>query len=220
MKLDRCSVRRAKSKAWKVISAPRNVSNGIGYEGPSPLGASLYPYSCMSQATHKTKHKKQSNLLHHVITPKVISEPDPATGHFNPFPAYSYSGSLRPVYPLSTRRTIPDRIPHPEYAKDGVPRSEQVFVGRNKITILDKAQQEGMRKVCRLAREVLDIAAREAKPGVTTDHIDEVVHKACIERDVSVGRQHLIWMPADQHAVLPFPFELLQLPQISLYLGQ
>lgn len=43
-----------------------------------------------------------------------------------------------------------------------------------------------MRKVCRLAREVLDIAARAAKPGVSTDYIDEVVHKACIERDVSV----------------------------------
>jgi methionine aminopeptidase len=41
-----------------------------------------------------------------------------------------------------------------------------------------------MRKVCRLAREVLDIAAREAKPGVTTDYIDKVVHDACMERDV------------------------------------
>lgn len=36
-----------------------------------------------------------------------------------------------------------------------------------------------------MAREVLDVAARELKPGVTTDYIDEVVHKACIERDVS-----------------------------------
>lgn len=59
-------------------------------------------------------------------------------------------------------------------------------MGRNKITILDKAQQEGMRKVCRLAREVLDIVAREAKPGVTTDYLDEVCHKACLERDVSI----------------------------------
>lgn len=42
-----------------------------------------------------------------------------------------------------------------------------------------------MRKVCRLTREVLDIAAREAKPGVTTDHIDKVLHEACLERDVS-----------------------------------
>jgi methionine aminopeptidase len=41
-----------------------------------------------------------------------------------------------------------------------------------------------MRKVCRLAREVLDIAAREAKPGVTTDYIDKVVHDACVKRNV------------------------------------
>jgi len=89
------------------------------------------------------------------------------------------------VYPLSPKRTVPASIPHPDYAKDGIPRSEQKFVGRNNITILDKKQQEGMRKVCRLAREVLNIAAREVKPGVTTDYLDEVVHKACLERDVS-----------------------------------
>lgn len=62
---------------------------------------------------------------------------------------------------------------------------EQVFVGRNKLKVLTKQEQDGMRKVCRLAREVLDIAAREVKPGVTTDHIDKVVHDACMERDVS-----------------------------------
>ena len=49
-----------------------------------------------------------------------------------------------------------------------------------------------MRKVCRYAREVLDIAAREVKPGVTTDYIDEVVHKACLERNVSGGQRSLI----------------------------
>lgn len=43
-----------------------------------------------------------------------------------------------------------------------------------------------MRKVCRFGREVLDLAAAEVKPGVTTDHIDKVVHEACIERDVSI----------------------------------
>lgn len=33
----------------------------------------------------------------------------------------------------------------------------------------------------------MDIAAREIKPGVTTDYIDKVVHDACIERDVSLA---------------------------------
>ena len=41
-----------------------------------------------------------------------------------------------------------------------------------------------MRKVCRLAREVIDLAAAELRPGVTTDHIDKTVHEACIARDV------------------------------------
>lgn len=40
-----------------------------------------------------------------------------------------------------------------------------------------------MRKVCLLSREVLDLAAAAAVPGVTTDYIDEVVHNACIERN-------------------------------------
>jgi methionyl aminopeptidase len=59
-----------------------------------------------------------------------------------------------------------------------------MLIGRNKITLLDKKGQDAMRKVCRLGREILDIAAAAAKPGVTTDYIDEVVHKATIERNV------------------------------------
>ena len=133
-------------------------------------------------------HKSKSNLLSNLFPPKVVSEPDPATGHYNPFPNYQYTGSLRPVYPLSPKRTIPASIRHPDYAQDGIPRSEQKFIGRHNIPVLSPKDQNGMRKVCRLAREVLDIAARELKPGVTTDHIDEVVHKACIERDVSKHR--------------------------------
>ncbi|KAI9825861.1 MAG: Methionine aminopeptidase 1 [Thelocarpon impressellum] len=114
---------------------------------------------------------------------KAVHGGNKGSGQYNPFPTFPFPGPLRPVYPLSPRREVPASIPRPEYFKDGIPRSEQVFVGRNKITVLDLKQQEGMRKVCRLAREVLDMAAREAKPGVTTDHIDEVVHKACIERE-------------------------------------
>jgi methionyl aminopeptidase len=130
------------------------------------------------------------NPIRNFLPPKVVSEPDPATGHFNPFPTFPYTGTLRPVYPLSPRRKVPERIPYPDYANDphGIPRSEQRLSGRHKITILDKEQQEGMRKVCRLAREVLDIAAAAAKPGVTTDYIDEIVHNACIERDVGFNR--------------------------------
>lgn len=115
--------------------------------------------------THKTIHKTQNS------------------GLFDPFPTFPYTGSLRPVYPLSPHRAVPKTIKYPDYWNDGIPHSERTFGGRNKIDILDKEGQDAMRKVCRLAREVLDIAAAAVKPGVTTDYIDEIVHKACIERD-------------------------------------
>ena len=57
-------------------------------------------------------------------------------------------------------------------------------MGRHNVKVLDAKEQEGMRKVCRLAREVLDLAAAAVKPGVTTDYLDEIVHKACMERNV------------------------------------
>ncbi|KAL9098567.1 MAG: hypothetical protein Q9163_005801 [Psora crenata] len=116
-----------------------------------------------SWTEHKAVHKTSSTVL------------------YNPFPKFSFTGPLRPIYPLSPKRTVPDSIPHPPWSDDGDPKYK--FVGRNTITVLDKKQQDRMRKVCRLAREVLDVAAREVKPGVTTDHIDEVVHNACIERE-------------------------------------
>lgn len=86
------------------------------------------------------------------------------------------------MYPLSPRRPIPDHIPKPEWHKDGQPKYK--MFGRNNIPILDKKAQDAMRKVCRLSREVLDIVGREVRPGVTTDYLDEIVHKACIERNV------------------------------------
>jgi methionyl aminopeptidase len=122
--------------------------------------------------------------LRNFIPTNLISKPNLDTEHFNPFPTFAFTGTLRPVYPLSPRREVPTRIIHPDYAKDGIPRSEQRFIGRHNITILNAKEQASMRKVCRLAREVLDIAARVAVPGVTTDYIDEIVHKACLERDV------------------------------------
>lgn len=81
---------------------------------------------------------------------------------------------------------MPKSIQHPDYWKTGRPDSEIKL--RNRLTILDKAGQEGMRKVCRFAREVLDIAAAAVRPGVTTDYIDEIVHKACLERNVRIRR--------------------------------
>lgn len=130
-------------------------------------------------------HKQENSIIHHLIPPKVVSKPDPETGYYNPFPSFAYTGPLRPVYPLSEKRTVPASIPHPDYAADGIPKAGRSLVRANKIEILDAKAQDAMRKVSRLAREVLDIAAAAIRPGITTDEIDDIVHKACLERNVS-----------------------------------
>ena len=102
----------------------------------------------------------------------------------NPFPSFRYTGLVRPVYPLSPKRHVPNTIQAPDWAASGIPKAEQ-RLNRSKIAILNSAGQEAMRKVSRLAREVLDATAAEIRPGVTTDYLDEVCHSACIEREVS-----------------------------------
>uniref|UniRef100_A0A2P2LX70 Uncharacterized protein MANES_01G267700 n=1 Tax=Rhizophora mucronata TaxID=61149 RepID=A0A2P2LX70_RHIMU len=48
------------------------------------------------------------------------------------------------------------------------------------VEIKNPVQISRMRETCRIAREVLDAAARVIRPGVTTDEIDRVVHEATI----------------------------------------
>ena len=173
-------------------------------------------------------HKTQSNILHHLKAPKAIS-PDPATGYYNPFPSFPFSGPLRPVYPLSEHRTIPKSIPHPVWSEDGNPKYSRSLANRNKFDILDAKGIEAMRKVGKLAREVLDLAAEAAKPGVTTDYVDEVVHKACIERKVRPRRiaahmRLMIYVLPYLHGhrvlVISFAAQLQPLPQVMLYVCQ
>uniref|UniRef100_A0A8C9TZN6 Methionine aminopeptidase n=1 Tax=Scleropages formosus TaxID=113540 RepID=A0A8C9TZN6_SCLFO len=59
----------------------------------------------------------------------------------------------------------------------------QSLKGTSQIKILTPEDIEGMRVVCKLAREVLDVAALMVKPGVTTEEIDHAVHLACTARN-------------------------------------
>lgn len=173
-------------------------------------------------------HKQENSILQNAlnIPPKVVSKPDPETGYYNPFPNFSFTGPLRPVYPLSPRREIPKTIPHPDYAADGIPKAGRSLVSRNKVEILDKKGQDAMRKVCRLAREVLDIAAAAIRPGISTDAIDKIVHEECIKRNVSSAREATGRGIARRRRrqrltvalVLPIAFELQPFPQVCLHI--
>lgn len=105
---------------------------------------------------------------------------------------YSFTGTLRPTL-LSPRRVIPDSIRRPDYANNpaGVSDNEQRDrVGNRTIRVYTQEELDGTDKVpgfrhaCKMGREVLDVAGKALRVGVTTDEIDRVVHEACIERDV------------------------------------
>ncbi|KAJ1921327.1 Methionine aminopeptidase 1 [Mycoemilia scoparia] len=139
---------------------------------PNCIKLKLDPvYFCSQACFSKSwgEHKSRHNVV------------DPAAT-YDPFPSFKYTGELRPVYPLSPRRPVPEHIPRPDYASLGRSISEERTSPLH-IKVLGKKDIEGMRKVCRLAREVLDEAARALKPGITTDEIDQIVHDACIVRD-------------------------------------
>ncbi|XP_065652221.1 methionine aminopeptidase 1 isoform X2 [Hydra vulgaris] len=103
----------------------------------------------------------------------------------NPWPDFQYTGKLRPFYPLSKKRHVPAHIQRPDYAdqKEGLPLSEITSKRSTQIVQLSPKEIEGMRVVCKLAREVLDIVAKAVRPGITTDELDRICHEATIERN-------------------------------------
>ncbi|CAD6901733.1 unnamed protein product [Tilletia controversa] len=124
------------------------------------------------------------------------------SGAFDPFPTFSYSGPLRPAYPLSPRPPIPAHIRRPNYAREEAVRPRvfglfpldlgywmsraafwwELFSSRT-IRINTAADQEGVRKAAILGREVLMAVAAAAKPGVTTDELDKICFEEAIKRD-------------------------------------
>ncbi|CEQ42715.1 SPOSA6832_04545 [Sporobolomyces salmonicolor] len=101
---------------------------------------------------------------------------------------FKYTGPLRAVAPVEPvpKREVPAHIPRPDYATElnGVSFTEEVANRSERIgRILKPDEIEGMRKVCKLAREVLDIAASHVRPGITTLELDAIVHEECIKRN-------------------------------------
>lgn len=169
---------------------------------PTCVGTGVVPvaqtYFCSqdcfraSWRTHKAIHPSM-NQKRQGDTPVKDSAPVAARGVHRSamaqaarFANFRYSGSLRVAPVVMPMREVPRNIARPDYADSpaGIPIGEEKFNGSSlKLSVLDADGIEGMRTVCRLGREVLDIAVRATKPGVTTEEIDKIVHDACVERD-------------------------------------
>ncbi|KAL8292288.1 hypothetical protein RQP46_001754 [Phenoliferia psychrophenolica] len=130
--------------------------------------------------THKAMHKKADAPCD--VYPEGTV--DPFIGKKD----HKYTGPLRAIYPIVPvpKREVPASIPRPDYALNTKGNSMSETVA-NKMSpkgrVHTKEEIAGMRKVCTLAREVLDIAAAAVRPGITTLELDEIVHAECIKRD-------------------------------------
>lgn len=51
-------------------------------------------------------------------------------GTYNPFPSFAFTGTVKPVYPLSPKRAVPDHIPRPDYVAAGGKCSPNTPPGR------------------------------------------------------------------------------------------
>ena len=88
-------------------------------------------------------------------------------------------------------KKIPEVIPKPDYAIDGIasynqllgiPHSEVLYEKHKKgIHINTHEEIEGIRKACRLARTILDEAHKVVGVGVTTEEIDKKVFELSVE---------------------------------------
>ncbi|CAD6567699.1 MAG: Methionine aminopeptidase 1 [Cyphobasidiales sp. Tagirdzhanova-0007] len=95
----------------------------------------------------------------------------------------SYFTALQNPRDPSQRRHVPPHIPRPNYADDINGDAKYTRLGERRPRELESWEQEGMRRVCKLAREVLDHTATYIRPGVTTDELDAICHQACIDRN-------------------------------------
>lgn len=98
-------------------------------------------------------------------------------------PSWPITGSLEP-FPVTHRITdIPNHISLPDYAITGIPYSEQDVKKNNTIMILTSEEIQKMKTVCKMARQVLDIAGAAVRPGITTDQLDKIVFTESIKRN-------------------------------------
>ncbi|EWM16424.1 type I methionyl aminopeptidase [Kutzneria sp. 744] len=78
---------------------------------------------------------------------------------------------------LSPRRPVPTHIPRPEYVDKPAPtRNTDPWVQPPEII-------EAMRVAGRIAAQALQEGGRAVAPGVTTDHVDAVVHEFLCDHD-------------------------------------
>lgn len=163
------------------ICATPNCGKPAAMACPTCLKLGIPPSRFCDQQCFKSNWDQHKEL--HSAIKKARAAKDPSTMP-NEFKGFQFTGSLRP-FQKTPRRTVPDHIARPDYAKDprGFPASEDLDKRTNtSIRVYTPSEIELIRAACKIGREVLDIAGNAVKVGVTCDELDRLVHEATIER--------------------------------------
>lgn len=95
--------------------------------------------------------------------------------------SFPYAGSIRPGKQSPQRVVLEEGVVKPDYWQDGMPKNKSQMLP---WVVEVKTSEEiiKMRAAGKVAREVLDIAGRAVRAGITTDEIDTLVHEETIKR--------------------------------------
>jgi methionyl aminopeptidase len=74
-------------------------------------------------------------------------------------------------------REVPSHIQKPFYVKKGISST-----WGPEIPILSREEEQGMRAASQLAKQILTLGSTLCQPGITTNHIDSVIHEAIVEQ--------------------------------------
>jgi methionyl aminopeptidase len=144
---------------------------------PSCLKLLLDPCKFCSQECFKfnwNTHKKYHKIFKQSNTDNIPLE----------FIGYHFSGNLRPFL-LSVKRIVPIEIMRPDYADHPIGFSISEDEDKKKgwpMKIYNLEEIDGIKKACRIGREVLDIGGFAICVGITCDEIDKIIHDEIIKR--------------------------------------
>ncbi|XP_067667791.1 methionine aminopeptidase 1D, mitochondrial-like [Haliotis asinina] len=129
---------------------------------------------CATNCDTHTTVKKRHLSLQRSRNPREIMKRGPQELHECVRTLYS----LVQPQNVSSVSHVPDHIKRPVYVQTG-----SVPVASKPIPLKNQTQIDGMKAACSLASNILEKAGEAVRIGVTTDEIDQLVHRLSIENN-------------------------------------
>ena len=173
---------RPSGSSSRLVSVPVSLLTSTdGLDKSSRYGSTPTTVSSTTLFMGKSgnKKKKKSSGRSPPPTGKGFASAVAADTMVDRFP---YAGSVVPGIQSPQRKVIVSSdVSIPDYALDGRPKKGSNMPLLPWVIEVKKPEEiVKMRAAGKLAREILDLAGRAVKPGVTTDEIDTIVHEAIL----------------------------------------